>query len=210
MMLALAAAGLSGGCIRLLPDPGPAPAVLALSADPDAAQAAVTAPVTVGIGLPVMQRMHATAQIVAAREDGTLAYVEGVRLAATAPISIQNVVLETLDRSAAVRASVRVDTMARGQYEVHLDVPVFQVTLPSGRRPGVARLQATARLIDSATGAPLAARVFETSAPAQRGRPEEAARGLQAATRMFASELTTWIVTATAADQVSRAAAANR
>jgi ABC-type uncharacterized transport system auxiliary subunit len=206
----VALAGL-GGCIRLLPDPGKPPAVVSLRADPGLVRAAAPAPFSVGIGLPVLPAALAGSQVAAVREDGSYAFVEGVRLASVAPLSIQNVVLETFDRLGNTRAAVRAVTIARPDYELHFDVAAFDVTLPpGGRRPGVARIQATARLVEVMTGKPIASTVLAADAPAARGRPTEAARGLEAATRAMALEANRWVLATAGAAHASRAASATR
>lgn len=204
-MLALAALLGASGCIRLLPDPGKPPAVVNLRADPDLTRAREQARFTVGIGLPTMPAALAGSQVTAVREDGSYAYVEGVRLASVAPLSIQNVILETFDRVGPVRAAVRAVTIARPDYEIHFDIARFDVTVPErGRQPGVARIEGTVRLVEVLTGRPLASTYLAAEAPADRGGPAEAARGLEGATRVLALQAMNWTVTTARAFHASR------
>jgi ABC-type uncharacterized transport system auxiliary subunit len=210
VVAALSTLMLVGGCIRLLPDPGKPPAVVAMRADPGLARLPTTAPFTIGIGLPTLPAVMSGTQIAVLREDGTYAYIERLRLAAHAPLSIQNVILETFDRAGATRAAVRAVTIARPDYELHFDVSAFDVTEPEGRRDGIARIEATARLIEVYTGKPLAAQVFRATAPAERGRPAEAIRALEAATRILARDAMMWSVQTGTPYHASKAASTTR
>lgn len=194
-VLALAAAGLASGCISLLPDPGEPDAVMDMAADPATPAVRDPLPVSLGVGIPVLTRMHGSQQIVVVGEDGSYAYLAGVRLAANAGTSVQNVVLGTFDRSGAVRGAVRSLTIARPDFELNFDLDRFDVTRPEGRADGTARISGTARLTVSLTGQIIATRRFEATAPAQRGRPIEAVRGLETATRLFARQAHDWTVT---------------
>ena len=101
------------GCITLLPKPGKPPAVVAMRADPTVPLQAQQYPFTVGIGVPTMPAILLGNQIAVIRKDRTFAYVDGLRFSASAPLSIQNVVLETFDLAGSTRAAVRAVTIAR-------------------------------------------------------------------------------------------------
>ncbi|GBF58159.1 hypothetical protein PbB2_01831 [Candidatus Phycosocius bacilliformis] len=198
------------GCITLLPKPGKPPAIVDLRADPAVARLDKQAAFTIGIGEPTMPALMVGSQVVVLRKDRTFAYVEGLRLSSTAPLSIQNVVLETFDRAGAARAAVRAVTIARPDYELHFDVSAFQVTEPQGRTKGVARIEATARLIDVYSGKPLASQVIVGEAPALRGDVTQPARALEQATRNFAQKAMVWAVAAAGADYASKEASATK
>jgi ABC-type uncharacterized transport system auxiliary subunit len=192
---ALLGAGVAlGGCISLLPDPGDPDLVGDLTADPSLARARVQLPVTVGIGLPLLTRMHGGNQIVVVEDNGGYAYLTGVRLAANSGITIQSLILSSFDRVQPVRSVVRSLTVARPDYDIHFDMSRFDVTLPEGRATGTARITGTARLMVSLTGRLIASREFTAEAPARRGGPLEAVRGLEAATRRFSAEVMDWSV----------------
>ncbi|OYU75025.1 MAG: hypothetical protein CFE32_15815 [Alphaproteobacteria bacterium PA3] len=198
------------GCITLLPKPGKPPAVVAMRADPTVPRQAQQSPYTVGIGVPTMPAILLGNQIAVMRKDRTFAYVDGLRFSASAPLSIQNVVLETFDLAGSTRAAVRAVTIARPDYELHFDVSDFQVTEPQGRTKGMARIEATARLIDVYSGKPLASKVIVGEAIAARGDVTQPARALEQATRSFAIKAMQWAVEAADADYASKAASATK
>ncbi|MCA3694291.1 ABC-type transport auxiliary lipoprotein family protein [Aquidulcibacter sp.] len=198
------------GCITLLPKPGKPPAVVAMRADPTVPRQAQQSPFTIGIGVPTMPAILLGNQIAVMRKDRTFAYVDGLRFSASAPLSIQNVVLETFDLAGSTRAAVRAVTIARPDYELHFDVSAFQVTEPQGRTKGVARIEATARLIEVYSGKPLASKVITGEAIAARGDVTQPARALEQATRNFAIKAMQWAVKEADADYASKAASATK
>lgn len=198
------------GCITLLPKPGKPPAVVAMRADPTLPRQAQQSPFTIGIGVPTMPAILLGNQIAVMRKDRTFAYVDGLRFSASAPLSIQNVVLETFDLAGSTRAAVRAVTIARPDYELHFDVSAFQVTEPQGRTKGVARIEATARLIEVYSGKPLASKVITGEAIAARGDVTQPARALEQATRNFAIKAMQWAVKEADADYASKAASATK
>lgn len=198
------------GCITLLPKPGKPPAVVAMRADPAVPRQAQQSPFTIGIGVPTMPAILLGNQVAVMRKDRTFAYVDGLRFSASAPLSIQNVVLETFDLAGSTRAAVRAVTIARPDYELHFDVSAFQVTEPQGRTKGVARIEATARLIEVYSGKPLASKVITGEAIAARGDVTQPARALEQATRNFAIKAMQWAVKEADADYASKAASATK
>ncbi|WP_157893659.1 ABC-type transport auxiliary lipoprotein family protein [Aquidulcibacter paucihalophilus] len=198
------------GCITLLPKPGKPPAVVAMRADPTVPRQAQQSPFTIGIGVPTMPAILLGNQVAVMRKDRTFAYVDGLRFSASAPLSIQNVVLETFDLAGSTRAAVRAVTIARPDYELHFDVSAFQVTEPQGRTKGVARIEATARLIEVYSGKPLASKVITGEAIAARGDVTQPARALEQATRNFAIKAMQWAVKEADADYASKAASATK
>jgi ABC-type uncharacterized transport system auxiliary subunit len=149
-------------------------------------------------------------QVAVLRKDRTFAYVDGLRFSASAPLSIQNVILETFDLAGSTRAAVRAVTIARPDYELHFDVSDFQVTEPQGRTKGTARIEATARLIDVYSGKPLASKVLVGEAIAARGDVTQPARALEQATRSFAIKAMQWAEIEANVDYASKAASATK
>ncbi|NJR20516.1 MAG: hypothetical protein HC777_02965 [Hyphomonadaceae bacterium] len=206
----LMAMSLTSGCITLLPDPGKPPSIVTMRADPNIGRAAVSAPFSMGIGLPMMPAILATNKVTVRRDDGSYAYVERLVFSASAPDSIQNVVLESFDRSGAARAAVRALTVARPDYELHFDVNAFEVTEPDGRRPGVARVEAGVRLVEVYTGQPIAATIITAEVPAPRGNRLVPARALEEATQKMAIEAMAWSIRTATPFYASRAASVTR
>jgi cholesterol transport system auxiliary component len=201
---------LSGGCITLLPKPPKPPSVVTMRADPTIVRSQNPAPFTMGIGLPTLPALLATNKVAVRTEGGTYAFVDRLILSASAPDTLQNVILETYDRAGAARAAVRALTVARPDYEVHFDIIAFEVTQPEGRTPGIARVEAGVRLIEVYTGRPLASTVIKAEAPAPRGDRTTPALALEAATRKMAFEAMTWSIRTATPFYASRAASATR
>jgi ABC-type uncharacterized transport system auxiliary subunit len=168
------------------------------------------APFSIGIGYPTVPALLATNKVAVRMDGGSYAFVDRLILSASAPDTIQNVVLETFDRAGAAKAAVRALTVARPDYEVHFDINAFEVTQPDGRQPGIARVAAGVRLVESATGKPLASTVILSEVPAPRGDRTVPAIALEAATRKMAQEAMTWTIRTATPFYASRAASATR
>jgi cholesterol transport system auxiliary component len=210
VLVGLSSLLMSGGCITLLPKPPKPPSVVTMRADPTLLRSQTPAPFTMGIGLPTLPALLATNKVAVRAEGGTYAFVDRLILSASAPDTLQNVILETFDRAGATRAAVRALTVARPDFEVHFDIIAFEVTQPAGRRPGVARVEAGVRLVEVYTGRPLAATVIKAEAPAPRGDRTTPALALEVATRKMALEAMNWSVRTATPFYASRAASATR
>lgn len=210
LSLSLSALVLTGGCITLLPKPGKPPSIVTMRADPSLVRATQAAPFSIGVGLPVMPAILATNKVAVRRDDGSYAYVDRLVLSASAPDTIQNVVLETFDRAGAARAAVRALTVARPDYELHFDVNAFEVTEPEGRSPGIARVEAGVRLVEVYTGRPIASTIIRSEVPAPRGDRITPARSLEQATRKMAEESMVWSIRTATPFYASRAASVTR
>ncbi len=209
-LLLLAAMSLTSGCITLLPKPGKPPTVVTMRADPTLTRVPNSAPFSIGVGVPTMSPALASNKVAVRSETGAYAYVDMLILSAPAPQIIQNVVLETFDRTGAARAAVRALTVARPDYEVHFDINAFEVTEPEGRRPGIARIEAAVRLVDASTGQPITATIIAVEVPAPRGDRTVPAKALEAATRQMAVQAMNWSIRNATPFYASRAASATK
>ncbi len=180
-----------GGCISVLPKPGKPPVIAQLRGG-DIPINSQKAPFTISIGVPIMARAIGGDRVAVVTENSAIAYVDGLLLSATAPISIQNVILETFDKSQAFKAVARGGTNSRADFELLFDVSRFDVTEPRSRRDGVASINITARLIDTQTRRPLAIRQFSANAGAKRGSVTEPALALEAATQKVSQDILNW------------------
>ena len=203
-ILALTTISVLGGCISLLPKQGKPPVIAQLRAG-DIRASETQVPFTISIGQPIMARAIAGERIAVAAENSGILYVDGLLLAAIAPISIQNVILDTFDKSMAFRAVVRGGTNSRADFEILFDVARFDVTQPKSRQDGSANIVITARLIDVTTRRPLAIRQFSANAPARRGDVTEPALALEAATRKISTEILAWAISSGLENQAKAA-----
>jgi ABC-type uncharacterized transport system auxiliary subunit len=208
--LATASLLVSAGCVTLLPKPGKPPSIVTMRADPTLVRAPQPAPFSMGIGLPTLPAILASNKVAVRQDDGSYAYVDRLVLSATSSQTIQNVVLETFDKAGAVTAAVRALTVARPDFEVHFDVNAFEVTLPEGRKPGTARVEAGVRIVEVYTGRPLASTVITTEVQAPRGNRMVPAVALEAATQQMAVQAMNWSVRTALPFHASRAASATR
>jgi ABC-type uncharacterized transport system auxiliary subunit len=209
-VLVLAGLVVNGGCVTLLPKPGKPPSVVTMRGDPSLVRVQNPAPFSIGVGLPMMPALLATNKVAVRLEGGTYAFVDRLILSASAPDTIQNVILETFDRAGAAKAAVRALTVARPDFEVHFDVNAFEVTQPSGRQSGVARVEAGVRLVEVSTGRPIASTVIKSEVPAPRGDRTTPAIALEAATQKMAIEAMNWSIRIATPIYASRAASATR
>lgn len=210
-VIALTAAIMAtSGCITLLPKPGKPPSVVTMRGDPALLRSTTPAPFSIGIGLPMMPALLASNKVAVRQDGGTYAFVDRLILSASAPDTIQNVILETYDRTGAAKAAVRALTVARPDFEVHFDINAFEVTEPEGRQSGIARIEAGVRLVEVSTGRPIASTVIKSEAPAPRGDRTTPALALEAATRKMALEAVTWSIRTATPVYASRAASATR
>lgn len=189
-MAALSA--LLGGCVSLLPNQDKPPIIVPFRAANNIVKSQVQSPFSVSIGMPNMPRAMSGNQITLEQSDGTIAYIDEVNFSAPANLSIQNVILETFDKAATFRASVRANSNARADFELALDVNSFQVTMPSRTQAGVAKIEVTARLVNVNNRRPLATKIFTAQAPAVRGEPSMPALALETATQDLALQIMEW------------------
>lgn len=189
----LAGLALAGGCISLLPDPGKPQPVLAFEAGTNLPAVANPVTAAVGINLPGLDPFLSGSRVVVRDDDGTLAYLHGVRLAAPVGVGLQNLMIQTIDQTGAARSAIRANTTARPELELFWDINRFEVTLPGRGADGVATMTGTVRLVRTLDGRVLASRTITSTAPARRGDPGEAVTGLQAAARSFCLEAVTWM-----------------
>lgn len=209
-VILLASVVATSGCISLFPKPGKPPSIVTMRADPTLVRAPVPAPFSMGIGLPTMPAILASNKIAVRGNDGAYAYVDRLLLSASAPQTIQSVILETFDRAGAARAAVRALTVARPDFEVHLDVNAFEVTEPEGGTPGIARISAGVRLVEVYTGRPVAATIMLVEVPAPRGERTTPALALESATQQLAVQTMNWSVKTATPFHASRAASATK
>lgn len=179
------------GCISLLPKPGKPPVIAQLRSG-EVGRIANQVPFTISVGVPIMARAIGGDKVAIITENSAIAYIDGLLLSATAPISIQNVILETFDKSLAFRAVARGGTNSRADFELLFDVSRFEVSEPRARQNGLATIALTARLIDTQTRRPLAIRQFTATAAAKRGHVTEPALALEAATQNVSLEILNW------------------
>lgn len=193
--LGLVALGLLplGGCITLLPKPGKPSMVAPMIGDFKIDKFENAAPYSVAVDVPEMPSALSGSSVVVLLKDGSYAYIEGLRLASPAPIAIQNIFISTFDKANAFLATVRGNTNVRANYELAIDVSRFDVTMPKWGKEGIARIDASVRIIDVSTRAPIAAKTFSTTAPAMKGKPIEAANALEHATQSLALEIMNWV-----------------
>ncbi len=196
LFLLLASSLVLTGCISLLPKPGKPPTIYPLSPIKDFQKYEDQVPFNISIGLPSLPRANSGIEIVAKQRNGTIAYIDGLNLASSAPISIQNIIIGTFDKSMAFRAVVRGLSATRPDFELFIDVAVFEVEMPYKKSNGKAVIELTARLIDGKSRKPLAIKVFKAEQDAQKGDEEEAAIALEIATQNLSKELLDWSINA--------------
>lgn len=188
-ILALAPLALSG-CVSILPEPPPPPRVYQLAAQDGAATAVTAPPIVVAVASPNASRATGGTDIVW-RQDGELAFMERGAWDGTAVDLLQILLVETLDRSGAVRTAVRVGEGARADLEIRWDIEAFEVR--EDRNSLTAYFAANARLIDARTRAVIDDVRVQANAPIAERSGRVAAVALQSAAQEGAGALSDWV-----------------
>lgn len=182
-----------GGCVSLLPKPGNPPLVAPFNAAKN-----ISIRENIGksiiVDAPLMPRSLSTNEIMVNLPDGSLAYVDGLNLIAPAPKAIQNLLIETFDKSLAFKLVGRETTTLRADYFLAIDVTRFDVTEPGWRKPGHANVTISARLINYYDRTAIANKVFEIDTIAKKGSAIEPAIALQNATQIAADQILDWVL----------------
>lgn len=182
-----------GGCVSLLPKPGKPPLVAPFNAAKN-----ISIRENIGksiiVDAPLMPRSLSTNEIMVNLPDGSLAYVDGLNLIAPAPKAIQNLLIETFDKSLAFKLVGRETTTLRADYFLAIDVTRFDVTEPGWRKPGHANVTISARLINYYDRTAIANKVFEIDTIAKKGSAIEPAIALQNATQIAADQILDWVL----------------
>ncbi len=196
------------GCISLLPKPAKPPIIIPFRANE---QIAVVNPVQASLILlqPNTAPTLNNAEVPVILANGALAYIDGVELDANVPKAIQNLFVETFDKSGAFKAISR-DYTVRADYMLILDVGRFEVKEPNSFNPGEARVELTARIVDYNSKKPIVSKVFYATAPASRGEVSVPALALVNATQSIANAVLKWSVSEIGKNQADNAASANK
>lgn len=195
-------------CVSLLPKPAKPPITIPFRANE---QIATTS--HIGASLIILPPLTAanlnTAEIPVIVSNGSLAYLDGVELDANVPKAIQNLFVETFDKSGAFQAISR-DYTVRADFLLILDVGRFEVTEPSNIGPGEARFEMTARIVEFQSKKPIVSKVFFATAPASKGEPSIPAKALVNATQNVANAVLKWSVSEIVKYQAESAESANK
>lgn len=198
-----------GGCISVLPKPGKPPLLTAFNAATNVEKLSPTSN-SIIIDLPLMPRAFASNEIAIILENGSYAFVDGVALIAPAPKSLQNLIIDTFDKSGAFKFSAKSSTSVRADYFLAFDVSRFEVSEPKWRKNGVATIEISARLIDFTTRKPISGKSFLINAQALRGNALQPAKALESASQNAAFEILKWSLEEIKTYQASKAASANK
>ena len=182
-----------GGCISLLPKPGKPSMVAPMLGEYKGDVFETAAPYSVAVDTPEMPAALSGSSVVALLNDGSYAYIEGLRLASPTPVAIQNIFISTFEKANAFLATTRGNTNVRATYELAIDVSRYEVTMPKWGKAGTARIDASVRIIDVSTRSPIAAKTFSSTVPAIKGKPIQAANALEQATKTLAVDVMKWV-----------------
>ncbi len=197
-----------GACISVLPKPSKPPIVFPFRASE---QIAVTTPIDASLLIlpPLTAAALNTAEIPVITEKGAMAFLDGIELDANVPKAIHNFFIETFDKAAAFKAISR-DYSVRTDYMLLLDVGRFEVSEASFSKPGEARFELTARLVEFQSKKPIVSKVFYATAPAERGQVSIPAKALVNASQNVANAVLKWSVSELEKYQSAKAASANK
>lgn len=207
-MLFVGLIGLSA-CISVLPKPGKPPLLTSLNAAPNI-EIFEKSNASIIIDLPIMPRAFSSNEIAILLENGSYAYVDGIALTAPAPKSLQNLIIDTFDKSGAYKFAAKSSVSVRADYFLAFDITRFEVSEPKWRKSGNATIELSARLIDFSNRKPIIGKSFTISAPALRGNALQPAKALEAASQKAALEVLKWSLAEIKLYQESKAASANK
>lgn len=185
---AFAGAVLVSGCVSLLPEPPPAPQIYPLRAAVTPTQG-TAAPLVIAVGRPNAVQALAVLDVVWVR-DGQIGYMERAVWSARMPEALQMLLAETISAQNLAAAAIRVGEGPRADYEVRWDVHAFQVEETAGRIE--ARLDVSARLMESGTRRIVSARPLRLAAPITDRSASVAVSALQRLAAEGAAELGQW------------------
>jgi cholesterol transport system auxiliary component len=178
------------GCVSLLPEPPPPPRVYQLSALDGGQSPANASNVVVAVASPNASRAIGGGDIVW-RQNRELAFMERSAWDGAAVDLLQIMLIDTLDRSGAVRTAVRVGEGVRADFEIRWDIEVFEVREETGTLS--AHFAANARLIDVRTRAVIDDTRVHANAPIAERSGRVAAEALQSAAQEGAGALSEWV-----------------
>lgn len=195
-------------CISVLPKPNKAPIIVPFRANEQIASTG-----HINSSLMILQPNTAaslnTAEIPVIVQNGALAFLDGVELDTNAPKAIQNLFIETFDKSGAFKAISR-DYTVRTDYMLLLDVGRFEVIEPTNSKSGEARFELTARIVEFQTKKPIVSKVFYATSPAPRGEATIPAKALVNATQSVANAVLKWSVSEINKYQADKTESANK
>lgn len=197
------------GCISLLPKPGKPPAISVLRAA-NIVEGFEKTQNSIIIDTPNMERAFSSNDIAVLLDNGAYAFIDGVSLSTPAPKALQNLLLETFDKSGAYKLAAKSSSSVRADYFLAFDITHFEVTEPKWRKNGEANIEISARLIDFSNRKPISSKTFTATAPAKRGTPLEPVRALEAASQLVALDILKWSLAEIKIFQESKAASANK
>jgi ABC-type uncharacterized transport system auxiliary subunit len=181
---------LCAACVAVLPEPPPPARIYRLTATDTPTRAAVPVALVVAVAPPFATRMTAGTDIVW-RRDGELAVMDRGAWDGAAVDLLQTLLVDTIDRSGAVRSAVRVGDGARADLEPRWDVERFEVEETGSSL--TAHFAVNARVIDTRTRQVLEDYRTQTSAPIGDRSGRVAAAALEQAARAGAEALAVWV-----------------
>jgi cholesterol transport system auxiliary component len=182
------------GCIQLLPEGEPPPQIYTLTTPDlgsintqDLPSLSVSSPTTIGAlrndRLAVMKGAQ------------SLSYYRGVRWAEPLPALVRNTLVESLENANLTRQLATTQDGVRQDYELHLMIRQFALTVGSRRDP-VAEVRITARLVHVRRRETVAAERFTARSEARRDSADAAMAACDEAASAVLKDVALWTVTA--------------
>lgn len=199
VLLAGAALALTG-CITLLPESQGSALYRLTNHVPAQAETNHDAPV-VRIARPIAPRALSGDRVALDSGEGRLAYMSGANWVSSAPVLVQELVIDTFDRRSGALVAVRSDDGVASSWDLRLELRRFEAVYDQGANaaPRV-DVAVRARLIDGANREVSSVRMFEVSHRADGNRQPLIVDAFSRATSGLASELVDW-----ASDRVAEA-----
>lgn len=187
----MAAIGLSA-CISLLPEQERSTLYRLSSHLPAGAEASHGVPV-VRVSRPAAPRALAGDRLALDQGEGRVAYMAGANWMSPVPVLLQDLVLDTFDRTASQVSAARPDDGVAARYDLRLELRRFEAVYDEGesRAPRI-DVAIRARLIDTASREVAGARSFSMSERAASNRQSAIVDAFSRAASGMAQELVHW------------------
>lgn len=196
---ALLAAGAAGGalalagCVSLLPEPQPTTLYrLTTTTETGELRAPRGAPI-IRIERPITARALALDRVALSTGEGRIAYMSGVSWVSPAPVLIQELILDTFDRTAARVSAARPDDAVEAAWGLRPEVRRFEAVYDRGEDAApMVEVSIRARLFNTTDRRVTAVRTFETERRAASNRQGAIIDAFSAAASEAALDMAGW------------------
>lgn len=179
-------------CVSILPEAEPVAVYRLSSPEPRQVPDGIE-PVIVQVQRPLAPAGLSGDEIAIEVQEQHLAYMEGARWIAPAPVILQNLVIDTFHAGADGVEPVRPSDAIRGRFELRMDLREFEAAYDRGSDTApLIRVRIAARLIESDGRELAASEVFSADVRASANRASAIIEAFNTASSQVAVDLARW------------------